>query len=370
MITDLNPDNSAGDAIDPNDAFFDEKGNVISIIDRETDTIFTSDLDGTVDKDKDKDPRFINDGQDPDGQAPDDDAVDTYSNPAEFLLKGLGFEGDEVDIEGTNKKFADLSNDEQIGLISSSVNDLVEHYENQIKELQANGGGDSFKNDAEKQAVEFLREGGSLQDLAKEITNQDPNAAYANMSSEDLVRGKLKDENPTWSDDEIEEEITDLKDRNKLERNAKSIRASLKPDLDLSALKAPDGSQENTFNEQEYQAEVANVVRTAMGIKEIGGVPMNDEIRNSVIHHIVSLNENQTTPFLEELNSPDALFEAAFWKMYGKDIIKQIHDTAYNKGKKDVASQFDDEPSINSRSNNNYDKNLDFNQLLKIDTIG
>lgn len=364
----LSPDagEGGGAVIDPDNTFFDENGNPAAPESEKK----------PEEKDKPApEGEADNSGEKPDAQkqeAPEADKqpagekepAGNKDKPAENqsklslaerMLRANGYELDEIEVESADgpvkKKLSELSPDEQLSLLNGEFDALENRYKEQISTLSGEG---AFKTEAEKQIIEFLRTNGDPKQLAEFILQQDPEARMQSMSSEDLVKDGLK--KLGWSEEDIAEEIEDLKESERLEKYAERFKKNADTD------KQPDykqllGKQTEFYSkqlQQQHEQESKTVEEFLQAQNSIADFPLNDEVRKYLKETIVPESHEKDSAFIEKIGTPEGLAKAAFLVEFFDDIKANYESqiqSAYESGKaeaEEIKKKFRDEPITNS----------------------
>ena len=100
----------------------------------------------------------------------------------------------------------------------------------------------------------------------------------------------------------------------------------------------------------EYQNFVNEVQKVAQNNSEFHGIELEQEEKNETLAYLLNLDENGTSQFFKDLNSPEKLYELAWYLKYGKDAFKMISDIYEEEIRKLKASK--DKPvTIRQQSN-------------------
>ena len=304
--------------VSPENVILDDEGNVIRIIDDEG-NVHDTDVDGE-------------EGEGSEEGAGDTAIVDAV-NDLDFVLRSTGLVGiEKIEIEeGVVKSIAELSREEQLNEIVSYVNNIKES----IKEPDVT----QILSKEEIDIVNYLRtEGKSLDTLLEDLQEKNPAAKVAKMTDEDLVRFSIAKNRPTYTPEEIEEEVRDIKDKNKLEREAKFYRSQYEST-------GKGASLEEITREQQAAAykETVDQVNEVFAVSKktgsiINGFDLNDEVRQRVLGLIVppGLDKGDLSvnpPILDLFNSPEGIFELAYYKSEVPHIINAVLDYAKTHGK-------------------------------------
>lgn len=243
-------------------------------------------------------------------QTLENDEPVVFVNKLDEVLKKVGYDISEIDFgDGNIKPISELTDEEQIEI-------LVQQLSQQTKESLPQLSEDETK------LVEFLRSGKSPRELAESILESDLSYKYSKMSDEEVVREYLTKEKPTFTPEEIEEEIEDMKGRGtKLAREAKDIRTKFSSTAQLPQVE-PD---------VDFEKEKADLITYATNVQ----VPA--QVKNDVLNFILPKNGLEESELIKYMSTPDALFNIGYLltqfdsitKQHQQDLIK-----AEEKGRK------------------------------------
>lgn len=280
----------------------DEKGNIVRIVDDKGD-IFDS----------------------------DDEAIGAEAkeneipvNDLDAILKGAGIIVEEIEFEdGTIKNIKDLTKEEQIVELTSFIKELQESKSNEEIDIK------SILKDEEISLITYLRESGkTIEEVAEEIVANNPAIQVKNMSDEDVVRYALKQERPTYSEEDIDDEIKDLAERNKLGKEAKFYRnkfADIKGQTNVLG-ELNQKQQENLYNST--VEEVNQIIEVAKQTNQMLGFDLDDAAKSRVLDLLIpkGLDKGEiNTPELVKLtNTPQGMFELAFYKSEVPRMIQAL----------------------------------------------
>lgn len=379
----FNPNQGDG-AIDPNNVNYDENGDVESIYDPETQKTFRNkDYEAPPETPEEAAARIAGGGETEEevaariaagNETPEEIAAreklenetpeekearekleleskePVYVNSADYVLKLSGYDNDEVELESGKKKISELTQEEQMSIITQEYENIRENQETAITEATTKAQESFFQNEGEKELITYLREKGDPVELAKYILDNSP-SLVADMSAEDAVKKQLRDDYPEYTIEEIDDEIELLKTNGKLDRRAELVKAKYKDkDIDISDLNKKLGlkTNENIATQQaEHQTKMDEFVEYAKAEKEIGGVPVSDEIRDYLVSGIVTEKPNEKTDFLKSLSDPKKLMRLNFLDTYFEKIIDATRKESFTSGKKlgdNLIKKFSDRP--------------------------
>lgn len=242
-----------------------------------------------------------------------------------------------------DEDFYSLTRKEQLAILNSSDRDINYDLE-----------------DAEVDAINFLRESGvSLEEAIDHFKREavqefidSQNIAGIEVdqySDEQLFALDLKAKYEDLTDDEIAIEIEkqlehpDLfkKKVDKLRTDYKEIEKSQLEDARLRQ----EGEEEQRFAELQE-----NLVTVAQSVEDIGGLDLDNNDKNEVLSYILDKDINGVSPFIKSLDSPEKLFELAWFATKGKEAFGIIHDyykkqidsvrkTSYERGKEEATKK-------------------------------
>jgi hypothetical protein len=233
-------------------------------------------------------------------------------------------------------KIADLTPEQQMDVIVSEFQTAQDKYKTQIKELNERKPELKFEDPQAQTLVDYLKNGGDIKRLAKEILSKDPAAQATMLSDAEVVKADIKKNYPTYSDADLEEEFKEMSEA-QVARRAKAARANLvnsKPDY--SALTVEQKAQQEKLNTDAitaFETEKKNVVDKATALEEIAGVKVSKPIRDYLLSQVLPENKDGESKFVEALaGSPEKLLRLSFLDTYHEKLMKQAADHYYKKG--------------------------------------
>jgi hypothetical protein len=252
----------------------------------------------------------------------------------------INYENDEGEIEQVN--FYELPYEEQLQILQSNDSDL------------------DGLSETESEAVSFLRQNGvSLEEaidyfqrkaVEDHINSQNISGLEVDQYNDDeLYSLHLKSEYPSLTDEEIQIALEkQLEHPDLFKKQVDKLRTDYK---EIEAKQLDDSRAQQAQIEEEKRAELEDtLVSVATSVADIGGLTLDDADRNEVLHHILNKDMNGVSPFIKSLNSPQQLFELAWYAVKGKEAFDTIHDyykkeianvskTAFEKGKQAASGQ-------------------------------
>lgn len=210
-------------------------------------------------------------------------------------------------------------------------------YKEQLEILRSNDADiDYGLNDTEVEAISFLRDNNvSLQEAVeyfqrRAVEDYIDNQSITGMevdqySNEELYVMHLKSEYPDLTDEEIgialekQQEHPDLfrKQVDKLRTNYKQIEQQQITDAQLESEQIEESKRKELED---------TLIDVATNIKDIGGLTLDDDDRNAVLDYILSKDVQGISPFIKSLNSPERLFQLAWFAVKGGEAFNIIHD--------------------------------------------
>lgn len=294
-----------------------------------------------------------NTDHDPDGDENGNEDDEEYTNEAEYILRKMGYDKDEIDFGGDigKVKISDLTPEQQVIVARQEFDSMIESFEERLKEAESKGV--QFEDKQAQQILEYLKEGGDIKKLAKEILSRDPAAQAKMLSDEDIVKMGLKKEFPEFSEEEINEEFKDLATKDgAVARRAKALRTRMEKqqpdfsDLTEGERKAREEGIQAEVNQ--FKAESENIRKVAKTIKEIAGVPIGDQHREFLLNKVIPSKMEDDSEFIQGLSKPDKLLRLQFLDTYAEKLAEYhykrgLEAAKAKNGKKDE-SELSDEP--------------------------
>lgn len=335
-------------AVDENDAIFNEDGDLVQAFDRDKNITYkvkgkVNPLEDTpapdADKDKDKDKAPV---VDPDKDKPADDDTEEYDNPAAYILKRNGYENDEVDLGGDlgKVKIADLTPEQQIDVMVEEFDSTVDKLEAEIKTLKERAPELKFEDPAHQQIVDYLKEGGDIKKLAKEILSKDPAAQAKMLSDAEVVKLGIKKSYPSYTEQDVDDEFKEMTPA-QVARRAKADRTRMESEKpDFSNLTAEQKAANDRATLQviaDFEKDVNNVKEVAKKMTSIANLPVNDKMKDFLLSQVIPKTVNEDSVFMKNLDdNPEKLLTLQYWDTYGEKLIQQTADFYYKKGIKDA----------------------------------
>lgn len=274
----------------------------------------------------------------------DDDESDTADQSGiELYLAQFDIEGGMINFEdGTSKHFDEVEPAKQAEI-------LQQLHGNQSSSVEEKYG----LVDDEIGLINYLRENKlSVQDMVESMAQervttllalqQSETTNFDEMTDEAVYTRFLKESNPEDSAEDIETKLDQAKKLSSFANLSTALRTQYK------GAQTQKLSEANTLQTQEREAALdaqrTEVVEAVVTMKDVAGIALNDNIKNSVLDRVLEVNESGDSVFMDEVfGDPKKLFTAAFWYYYGDNISKQRDDywkkeksAAYKRGKSDA----------------------------------
>lgn len=297
-------------------------------------------------KDEDDDTKKEDD-ESPDDDSPtskeEDKETDVDMSGIELYLSQFEIEGGMIKFDdGSSKHFNELEASKQKeiltqlhGTSSSSTEEKYGLDENEIgliNYLRTNSL--SVEDMVEGMVSERINTMMALQNIETYDYDQlEPDAIYLQF---------LKRSNPEATVDQLESDLSKAKEQSNFENMTNSLKNQFKQEQQLvvnSRLKEDQQEQQQLIEDQREE-----VVEAVLGIHDIAGVKIEDNIKNGILDRVLEVNEHGDSKFMEEaFGDPNRLFNAAFWYYYGPSLLeqrdnywKQQKSAAYKRGREEA----------------------------------
>lgn len=275
-------------------------------------------------------------GAKPGAKTDDEGPVEEYENLAHHMLKLGGYEGDTVKIDGQEIKIADLTESQQLSIMEEQFSEYIDKKDAEIVALKARTPELKFEDAHAQQIVEYLKKGGDIKALAKEILSSDPAAQAAMLSDEEVVKLKIQKQNPSFSAEDVKDEYDDMSEKARA-RHAKAYREemkNMKPDLtNLTQAQKDQMAAAELKTIKDYEAEVTKTKAATAKIQEIAGIKISKEMSDWLNSQTIPKDHKSNSIFVDEiLSNPDKMFKLKWWDAAGEKILKQTQEYFYKKG--------------------------------------
>ena len=261
----------------------------------------------------------------------------------ELYLSQFDIEGGIINLEdGTSKHFNDLDAGTQAEVLqqlhSSQASTVETKYgldETEIGLLNYLRSNNLTVDEMLDQAVnERVAAMMSVQELAL----QD----YAKMDSDTLYMKFLQESNPEATPDQLAADLAKAKELSNFSKLTDTLRGQYVSQQNATL------AETNAKATQDHQALIESqrqeIVQAVLPMNEIAGIQLDQNIKNTVLDHILETNDEGDSAFMDEIFSePEKLFKAAFWYVYGDALVAQRDEywkkeksAAYKRGKEDA----------------------------------
>jgi len=214
----------------------------------------------------------------------------------------------------------DFSNEpleRQVEIVKHSFEDVINHYEGKLAEVQQ-----YLPNEYELQLLQAMREG---------INPFEQSGPTVDVNNRDeVVRMKLKNDNPGWEDADIEAELNDIKNANKLERYYKSALPLIEQQKQAGSNSWQEYQnslmqQRQMAEQQEYENDVRAIAEVAQNTNEFSGFELPTEVRQRAFQYATQVNPETGNPYLvDSLNDPARVYRLAVLDLYFEQFVSAI----------------------------------------------
>ncbi|UJP64006.1 hypothetical protein [Mongoliitalea daihaiensis] len=280
----------------------------------------------------------------PEDKNKDQGSNQEFANAADFILKTGGYDLDEIEFEdGRKVKIADLTPEDQLTIVTNEFVRMQEEFAEEIKKAPET----AFKNDEERELIDFLRNGGTAKDLAKYILESDPENAHKQLTDDELVLENLKTIYKGASEEEIQEEFKILKDAGRVEKRAAFLRQKISSgeikfaDISAKHKEAIEARRESERSEEIEEAK--KIIETAKKTTEIAGIPIDPKVTAAIVKDLVPDNIDDESEFYKSLADPAKLLRMRFLDVHAEKIFEHISNQAFAEGMKTERERLENE---------------------------
>lgn len=272
------------------------------------------------------------------------------------FLQSKGFVDSKVKIIDENDEevevnFSDLTEEEQLDILNSfstSNNpalNLLEDERALVAELRSNNLTMNQFLELYKQSI--IEEAGIQPEVSYDIDQYDDKELF-------LLDLKNKYD---LSDEELQVELEkELQNEELFNKKISKIREEYK-ELE-EQYKASQQAEFESQQQQQYQDFVYQMTDIAEKVSDFHGLELEDVEKNDTLSYLLELDENGTSQFYKDLNSPEKLYEVAWYLKYGKDAFKVIED-AYEAELAKLKTKADKPRVVRQVNNENNFKTID-----------
>lgn len=267
------------------------------------------------------------------GDNPSENSEDI--NVINELLKAKGFaDVNSISItneDGTtqNVPFSELSNQEQLEILSSPEIDLTDEEINTLNFFRQN-------NITLQDYITHIQE-----QTKKDALSENTTSIVDEVSDENLFITDLKSKFPSLTDEEAEEELD--KELNNPELFAKKIEELRKWYKEAEEAEAKQKELEQLQAEQQAYEQTRSILTdTASKVSVLHDIELEDTDRNQILQYLLEPDATGKSEFVKDLDSPDKLFKLAWYAVKGDEafnMIKQYYAKQLDSGKKSTSFQ-------------------------------
>lgn len=189
--------------------------------------------------------------------------------------------------------------------------------------------------------LQAKREGKTLKDIAVQY-----NTAPASAPDDIVVSRHIKAMYPTMTDAEIQEEVKELREKNRLDKRAAAAREFFKAqDAAEVTRKEEERQKEAEKAEQEYAESVNTFGRFLQSTNKVYDVTITPEMKKRVFAAVTHRDAEGITEHDRVLQSEAGTFLSALGIYYMKELLRNRVSEKANKGKKSFVDRLTADPS-------------------------
>lgn len=272
------------------------------------------------------------------------------SNVLDDFLKSKGITDSTIKILGEDDKeeevnFYELSKEDQLEILNSfseaePESTIGENEEKFLEHLKAN----------ELGIEDYLKQ--YKDKIIEEVNSQvDPSHEIDAYDDQELFLLDLKGKFDLTDEELISELEKELLNEELFKKKVDALRTEYKELEDQ--YKETEKVNSEKERQEEYDTFTETMVDVAHKTPEFYGIELEDGDKNEVLSYLLELDDNGTSSFYKDLNSPEKLYEAAWFLKYGKQAFDAVQD-AYETEIKNLTKK-DKKPVVIKKGNN--DKN-------------
>lgn len=239
------------------------------------------------------------------------------------LLKSKGITDAKITLLDENNvgkqvDFYELSKEEQLEVLNAQE-EILPISDTEFKE-------------GEKELIDLLREQNiSLEEylvkykeeIVSEVSgNVEPSYDIDLYDDSELFLLDLKSKYDLTDEELVTELEKELKNEELFNKKIKKVREEYKELEDT--YKKNEVERIQTDEAEQYDSFVETMVDTAVNNPEFHGIELDDDEKNEVLSYLLEKDENGTSEFYKSLNTPEKLYEAAWFLKYGKEAFEAI----------------------------------------------
>ncbi len=196
--------------------------------------------------------------------------------------------------------------------------------------------------------LEAKAKGKSLRDIAADYS-----ATIEGMSSDQLVLEDFKSRYPNLKEDVLNKLVEGAKKSGEFEVIAESIRETRKKEAELSAQQeAVRATKQREIEEQQYAQSVQAFQQKLSGIKNVYGVPLDDQMRGEIFAAATQRDREGRTYLDRALQSDEGVMLATLGLLHLEKLVSAKASVKANKRNKSfIEKVFDSPDRLQSGSN-------------------
>ena len=173
--------------------------------------------------------------------------------------------------------------------------------------------------------------------LQEAQTPQDPVYEIDSYTDQELFLLDLKSRLEDLTDEELISELEkEMTNETLFKKKTDALRKEYKALEDQ--YKEAERVTAETQREEQFNTFADNMVNIAIKTPELYGIELEDEEKSSVLSYLLDLDEKGLSNFYKDLNTPERLYEAAWFLKYGKSAfsaLREAYEGQIEKIKKD-----------------------------------
>lgn len=229
----------------------------------------------------------------------------------------IKFEGEDGEIEERN--FDDLSEEEQLEILATVTNDGYSDYEKSvINHLRSNN--TTLEDMMQQYANTVLQ-----QYIAEQGKDQQQAFVVDDYSDDDLYVADLREEHPSWSEEEILAKFEAAKDNEGLfAKEVAEIREKYKS-IEEENMKAAQEREQQQYSDLQASLQEAvgrfNEVLFDAEDPESDSIEIEENEKPELLAYLMNQGPDGKSQLVRDLENPDALIELAWLRTKGADVL-------------------------------------------------
>ena len=254
----------------------------------------------------------LNDGEEP--QEP--------INLIDALLQAKGIQDGKIVVVNENDEeeeinFEDLSDSEKLDILTQNSvdNNFTDDEINTINYLREN-------NTNLATLVQNIKEA-AIKDYLEQ--NDSVNYTVDQLTDEELFKYDLREKYPELTEEEVQEELDQASlNEDLFKKKMEFLRKNYKEEENSLIERAK--MEEDAKREQAYTDYANATTNYAQSINTLHDLELSDADKNRVLRFLLDRDVNGQPEFFKLLNSPEAVFNMAWYHLYGKQAFTMIND--------------------------------------------